>query len=341
MSPGKASHDPGEEYTMRYVMFGAGAIGGAIGARLFEAGNDVVLIARGEHGRVLAERGLRFATPDRTRTLRISVVAEPAALELRADDVVFFTMKSQDTIPAADALAAVAPAGLHVVCAQNGVDNERVAARRFAHVHAMCVRCSASYLEPGTIRAFGAPRMGILDVGGFRSGVDDVDRRIAADFENAVMYAEADPDVMRRKYAKLLTNTNNALEAAGGTAARNSALRERVRAEAIAAFRAAGIAFEGPDDPRSDLVTLELIDGTGFEGNSTWQSLERGTAGIEVDALNGEIALLGRLHGVPTPVNATLQRVIHRMVRERIPPGSIAVDALEREVEGYAGWVTP
>ncbi len=228
-------------------------------------------------------------------------------------------MKSQDTVAAADALAAVAPPGLHVVCAQNGVDNERVAARRFALVHAMCVRCSASYLEPGTIRAFGAPRMGILDVGRFPTGVDDVDRQIAADFENAVMYCEADPDVMRRKYAKLLTNTNNALEAAGGEAARKSGLRERVRNEAMAAFRAAGIAFELPADPRNELVTLELIDGTSFEGNSTWQSLARGAAGIEVDALNGEIALLGRLYGVPTPVNATLQRVAQRMMRERIP----------------------
>jgi 2-dehydropantoate 2-reductase len=321
---------------MRYVMYGAGAIGGAIGARLFEAGNDVVLIARGEHGRVLAERGMRFATPDRTRVLRIPVVAEPAALELRPDDVVFLTMKSQDTVAAADALASVAPPGLHVVCAQNGVDNERVAARRFARVHAMCVRCSASYLEPGTIRAFGAPRMGILDVGGFPSGVDDVDRRIAADFESAVMYAQADPAVMRRKYAKLLTNTNNALEAAGGNAARNSSLRDRVRAEAIAAFRAAGIAFELPDDPRNDLVTLEAIDGAGFEGNSTWQSLARGSDGIEVDALNGEVALLGRLHGVPTPVNATLQRIAHRMLRERISAGSVTVDAIEREVAAYA-----
>ena len=332
----KASHEPGEEHAMRYVMYGAGAIGGAIGARLFEAGNDVVLIARGEHGRVLAERGMRFATPDRTRTLRIPVVAGPADIALCAGDVVFLTMKSQDTIAAADALASVAPPELHVVCAQNGVDNERVAARRFAHVHGMCVRCSASYLEPGTIRAFGAPRMGILDVGRFPSGVDDVDRQIAADFENAEMYAEADPEIMRRKYAKLLTNTNNALEAAGGEAARRSTLRGRVRAEAIAAFRAAGIAFEPPEDPRNDVMHLEPIDGTGFEGNSTWQSLARGSEGIEVDALNGEIALLGRLYGVPTPVNATLQHIAHRMTRERIPAGSLSVAAIEREVAAYA-----
>ena len=84
-----------------------------------------------------------------------------------------------------------------------------------------------------------------------------------------------------------------------------------------------------------DAVSRVTIDGKPYEGNSTWQSLTRGTAGVEVDALNGEIVLLGRLHGVPTPVNATLQRAVHRMVRERIPAGSISVAALEQDVATY------
>lgn len=146
------------------------------------------------------------------------------------------------------------------------------------------------------------------------------------------MLSEADPAIMRRKYAKLLTNSTNALEAAAGPAARQSALRERVRSEAMAAFEAAGIAYEIPPDPRNGQITDKPIDGRGYEGNSTWQSFARAAAGIEVDALNGEIALLGRLHGVPTPANAALQRIAHRMLRERTPAGSIPVDALEREV---------
>ena len=43
-------------------------------------------------------------------------------------------------------------------------------------------------------------------------------------------------------------------------------------------------------------------------GGSSWQSLVRGTGTIETDFLNGEIVLLGRLHGIPTPVNADIQR---------------------------------
>jgi hypothetical protein len=47
---------------------------------------------------------------------------------------------------------------------------------------------------------------------------------------------------------------------------------------------------------------------------------------IETDYLNGEITLLGRVHGVPTPVNDLLQRLASQMAREGKPPGSMAVE---------------
>ena len=46
-----------------------------------------------------------------------------------------------------------------------------------------------------------------------------------------------------------------------------------------------------------------------WQGGSSWQSLARGTGSIEAEFLNGEIVLLGALHGVATPVNALLQRL--------------------------------
>ena len=58
---------------MRFVVLGAGAIGGAVGARLFQKGYDVTLVARGEHGRAL-QSGLVLEAPDETVTLPIPVV---------------------------------------------------------------------------------------------------------------------------------------------------------------------------------------------------------------------------------------------------------------------------
>ena len=77
---------------------------------------------------------------------------------------------------------------------------------------------------------------------------------------------------------------------------------------------------------------MRPVDGRNRGGGSTWQSLARGAGSVEVDFLNGEIVLLGRLHAVPTPVNAMLQRVVKRMAREGRAPGSMTEEELEREL---------
>ncbi len=66
-------------------------------------------------------------------------------------------------------------------------------------------------------------------------------------------------------------------------------------------------------------------------GGSSWQSLARRAGSIEADYLNGEIALLGRLHGVATPVNAALQEVANELARAGDPPESLSfAELLER-----------
>ena len=98
------------------------------------------------------------------------------------------------------------------------------------------------------------------------------------------------------------------------------AFYRRVRAEAAAVLDAAGIAYasvEEEKEARGDKIQLVEIDGAPRGGGSSWQSLNRGTGTIEADYLNGEIALLGRLHGVPTPLNDLLQRLANGFARER------------------------
>ncbi|MFI6259432.1 ketopantoate reductase C-terminal domain-containing protein [Micromonospora zamorensis] len=60
--------------------------------------------------------------------------------------------------------------------------------------------------------------------------------------------------------------------------------------------------------------------------------MARGTGSTEVDHLNGEIALLGRLHGVATPVNVAVQRAVRRAVRERIAAGAFPLVELEKMI---------
>jgi 2-dehydropantoate 2-reductase len=75
-------------------------------------------------------------------------------------------------------------------------------------------------------------------------------------------------------------------------------------------------------DLRGDRVRIQPVNGSPRGGGSSWQSLTRGTGSIEADYLNGEIVLLGREHGVPTPVNEVLQRLANQAARERQAPGS-------------------
>jgi 2-dehydropantoate 2-reductase len=106
---------------------------------------------------------------------------------------------------------------------------------------------------------------------------------------------------------------------------------ERVREEARACLRAAGLPFEDPDTyqarVRANRGTNVEVEGQRKRGSS-WQSLLRRQGTIETDFLNGEVVLLGRLQGIPTPFNLTLQRVANRMARERISPGAYTAEEL-------------
>ncbi len=144
---------------MRYIIIGAGAVGGTIGGRLFAGGHEVVLVARGRHLDALRAHGLRLETPDGAVTLPIPAVGHPGELQLHVGDVLVPAVKTQDAAAVLAAWAAspvrggtVAAESLPVVCAQNGVASERMALRRFGHVYGMCVWLPATHLEPGMFR---------------------------------------------------------------------------------------------------------------------------------------------------------------------------------------------
>ena len=311
---------------MRFVIYGAGAIGGTIGGRLFEAGHDVTLIARGEHLRVLRGEGLTLAAPAGTVTLPIPAVGEPRAAGLAGGDVVVLAMKSQDTGPAVEALVRSAPPDIAVVCAQNGVENERVALRSFPDVYAMSVMLPATHLRPGMVEANSAGAHGLLDLGRYPTGIDATAEAVADALTGGGFVSMARPDIMRWKYRKLILNLANAVEAVCGPAARQSPLVARVMEEGETVLAAAGIDPVTPAEDaerRADHLPLRRVQGRRREGGSSWQSLTRGLGTIETDYLNGEIVLLARLHGVPAPANALLQRLAGEAAAERHPPGSI------------------
>ncbi len=314
---------------MRYIVLGAGAIGGAIGGRLHQHGESVVLVARGAHQEVMAARGLELRDPDATALLDVAVVPAVAAAEPGRDDVVLLATKSQQSDAALAELAACAPASVSVVCAQNGVANEAAALRRFPNVYGMRVIVAATHLEAGVVEISTAPVSGILDIGRFPRGEDELSAALAAALARASFDARSVGTVMDHKYLKLLANLSNAIEAACGHRLDDPilvALDEAARREARACFEAAGIVVADPlaeQERRSRRGPARPVGGIERHGGSSFQSLARRTGDIEADYLNGEIVLLGRLYGVPTPVNERLQAVAGLLARTRAGPGSI------------------
>lgn len=319
----------------RYVIIGAGAVGGTIGGRLAQAGHDVALVARGAHLAALQETGLDLRTPMGSWVVRAPAVGSVADVAWGEGDVAVLAVKGQHTDGLLDELEAVAPPELPIVCAQNGVANEPRALRRFAHVHGMCLMLPAVHLDPGVVAAFGEPVSGVIDVGRFPAGADAVDERLAADLSGSGFVSSAHPAVMRAKYRKLLMNLSNGAIALAGPEAQGSAVVPALTAEGEAALAAAGIEATPADEDMSRRrggFTIGTVEGVDRGGGSTWQSLARGSGSVEVDTLNGEIVLLGRLHGVPTPVNEALRRLVHRAAREAWPAGALTIPELEAAV---------
>jgi len=321
---------------MRIIIYGAGGIGGVIGAQLFQGGIDTILIARGDHLRVIQKNGLFYRTPHQDIALPIPVVDHPSKIEFQENDVVMLTMKSQHTETALDDLRAAAGDWVPVFCCQNGVANERMAARRFENVHAQLVYLPATQLEPGKVVTHAAATIGVLDAGVYPEGNCKLVDEVTTALNKNGFSARPNPTVMRFKYGKLIMNLGNALAAVAPPGDETKEIRSQLRTEAETCFAIAGIDCARPEEEkarRGNLMKSGNVTGQDRVAGSSWQSLARGTGNIETDFLNGEIVLLGRLHGIPTPANLTLQRLANHLASGGDPPQSIPLAEVQRQIE--------
>ena len=328
----------GEEATnavplmVRYIVVGVGAIGGTVAGKLWATGCNVVGCARGEHLRVIQSKGLHLRTPDEDLVASFPAFASPGAVEppLSSEDVVIIATKAQAAEAILVDLAAAAAARQAepaVVCCTNGVSVERTALRLFARVYGVMVEMPGTHLHPGETFCHRAAPHGFLPVGRYPSGTDELCEQIAADFVVAGLVGGSMPDIMRLKHRKLLGNLANALEAlfgvgaTGSEASKLAEIRKRISAEATACLGAAGMdvisaeeySTRRPSGLNASVQTerdlTKPVGPLNKPGNSTVQSILRGGS-AETDHLNGEIVLLGRLFGIPTPVNEAVQRAM-------------------------------
>lgn len=334
---------------MRFIVCGAGAIGGVIGGQLAKAGFGVVFIEKnGAHVDAINGGGLTLKGVHGAHTLRVPAVRRASEVGFQAGDVVVLAVKSQHTEGAAAEIRAAA-GEVPVCCAQNGVRNEEVAARHFREVNGVMVLLGAKHLVPGEVVH---TAKGPLGVGTWPSGLGDSAREVAKALGKTDLPVYTTEDVRAAKWNKMLLNLNNAtmgLTGLCGQEARSSRVVRDFMAdvyeEGLRVVRAAGIAYEGP--PGTGPIEAQIDKLRGDEPGppvpaeeelrhcaSLWQDLYHRRGEVEADYFNGEIVRLGRQVGVPTPYSGLLLALITAMAAAREGPGKYTVAQLRARLAG-------
>ncbi|HVF90921.1 MAG TPA: 2-dehydropantoate 2-reductase [Blastocatellia bacterium] len=328
------------EKPLRYIILGAGAIGSAVGGLLLKAGSRVKMVARPAYAEALA-RGITIKQEGEETRVTADAVTHARDLSPESGDVLVIATKSQATETAVGELSEVYGTDTPVVCLQNGVRNEEIAARRFDRVYAALVMLSAVQLEPAVIRL---PRGRDIALGLYPEGTDALSLRMSEDLKRAGFDSISSAHVMSMKWGKLVANLNNATHAITGywleRGMAEPDMRElmvAVREEGMRVLDAAGVAYEPPPGEPSPVRIREMTDklkqAFAPQGDpaarpeesrtyaSMWQDLYLRRPSNEARFLNGEIIELGKEVGVATPYNSTLLEIVGRMFEEGAGPG--------------------
>lgn len=320
---------------MRICVFGAGAVGGLLGARLAHTGADVSLVARGPHVAAIRDRGLELRTPTETILTRPRVSDD--ATELGPQDYVFVTLKAHDVAGAVPALRKLFDAGTTVVMAVNGVpwwyffslDGPHAGTRLASvdpgnvqwdgigpqRVLGCVVYPAVEVVEPGVVRLLDGDRFSLGEPDGSRS---DRALRLARALVDAGLRAPVRPRIRDELWVKLWGNLafnplsvlTRASLAAMVADPEMRAVARAMMVEAQAIAEKLGVTFPIGVDAR--------IAGAGAVGEhrtSMLQDLEKGQP-MEIPALVDGVRELARITGVATPTIDVVAAAVRLRARE-------------------------
>lgn len=294
---------------MRIGVFGAGAVGGYVGARLAAAGEDVTFIARGPHLDAICESGLRLDSPNGDLTLYPAQATDDPA-SVGPVDYLLFAVKLFDTEAVAEACRPMVGPDTTVVALQNGVETEEILGGILGHEKVMggTVYIAAVIAEPGLVRqtgTFARVIFGELDGSRSERGLALEAACKAANLD--VVFSDAVLTEIWMKFIVLaaLSGVTTATRKSIGPLRADPDTRALFRnaiAEAAAVGRARGVVL--PDDA----VDRQLAVVDGWPHDMVASMLHDLNAGkrMELDHLSGAVTRLGRLAGVPTPVHDVL-----------------------------------
>lgn len=293
----------------RIAVFGAGGVGGYFGGRLASAGHLVTFIARGAHLDAIRQRGLRVSSPNGSFVVDPATATDDPA-SVGQVDLVLLALKAGSVPDVAERLRSLVGPDTVVVPLQNGVetlDHLESILGRLPVVGGLC-RIVSSIAEPGHIVHAGIEPT--IVIGELDGTTTDRLERVRALLIDAGVAAEITSDIPAALWEKFLliapwgglgAVTRVTLDVLCQTPETRQLLRQAMT-ELAAVAAAAGVAL--PQDAVDRTLTLlsELPPGNTA---SMQRDLMEGRPS-ELEEQTGAIVRLGRLHGVPTPVNGFL-----------------------------------
>lgn len=297
---------------MKIGFAGAGAVGCHYGSKLGQAGNDVQLLARGEHLRVMQQQGLLHESEGERH--RIEVHASDDVHNLSDCQVVVLSCKMTGLPAMLSAIRPVVSPDMLLVTLQNGVLAADSVADMFPElaVVAGTAFIGARVEAPGHVihSAAGRIRLGRWQEG---AGLLYVDPLLSA-LNEADVPSREDTDAASMLWRKLLWNCGfNAITAITKRYARVIAADDEtvsiVRAamtETVALARVLGVAIDENDIDKHIEMTLAM----GPVKTSMWQDFDAGHL-TEIDFINGYVAKRSTEQGLSAPVNRMLTALVH------------------------------
>lgn len=295
---------------MRFLVIGAGGVGGYVGARLSLAGEQVTIVARGAHGALLRERGLTMQLGSGPQLVPLAKVCE--AKELTGQfDVVLLAVKWPGLPEACDELQRVLTPDGVVLPLLNGLSSEDVVA---SYVGAQRTLASVAYMSagivvPGEIYVHGNARLGLA---AYRPGQEEWLTKLATTFDKAGVPVRVHPDYRTMLWEKMVWNAPfNAIcalarKASGPVVQSQPELVRAAMLEVIKVARADGAAI--PDMMADVMVQVTNKEYAQTEP-SMLQDLRAGRA-TEVDILQAAVVERADALGVAAPIMKTLAALI-------------------------------
>lgn len=333
---------------MKFLVFGAGAIGTYIGGSLALAGHQVVFVEQPKMAEELRSKGLRLdLTIDERRKTNAAIlvparsfVIEPSledALKFGPFDAGIFALKSFDTAPAMEGLKPFAEKLPPLLCFSNGVDNEPTIAKALGEDKVIYGTVTTAIGRRGAGDIVLEKLRGV----GVAAG-HPLSEKLVSVLDEAYLKCHLYPNAQSMKWSKMLTNliANPTSAILNMTAAEIFAdarlykLEIDMLKECLAVMKAMGLeVVDLPGTPVKALafaMTLPLWlskpfvaraagSGRGGKMPSFHIDLYAGRTQSEVEYLHGAVVREGKSRGIPTPVNELLTKTLMALTRKEIP----------------------